>query len=649
MFRVGPESTWTTVLPVAFIIASLLSLALLPVVLSRRTRRMRQEITSIAEPARREANEIQMDLWGELDKVIAFQVTGQKHFADEYQQLVEQQRADYELLQKIGPQLGPEVASELTALTTSTREWHAGVASGGLLLQQLPAEVFLTRMFERHPAYETALAAAARLETAIQDSINDRLTRMRDVEQLNTSLTIILTLLALTSAMLVAGLGRQMRLLAGQAMQRRQESEREAADAKLARAAAEREERRAAFLATAGQEMASSLDYQHAVSTLARLVVPNLAFACCIDILEDDGALLRVAAAHSDPIRHDAMQQGLGRKSHDIPEAIARVMASRDAQIIGPNQSMLTFLGEQADEPRSLMAVPLVSRGQAFGAVTAAAPAGKVFAREDVALTAELARHASLAIDNARLYFESQQALRAREEVLAIVSHDLRNPLGATTLAASLLQLSENLNDEDREQLDLIDLSARRMRRLIEDLLDVTRLEGGKRLPIQPAPMDVRAVFQETFDLFNAQASSSKITLRYQLEGKLPEVEADRHRILQVLSNLIGNAMKFTPPGGEIVFQATAREKDLLFSVSDTGPGIPKENLSDIFNTYWQAKRTERLGAGLGLPIAKGVVEAHGGTIWAESEPGKGTRFYFTLPMAQAVASDAAAPTAAAT
>jgi signal transduction histidine kinase len=105
--------------------------------------------------------------------------------------------------------------------------------------------------------------------------------------------------------------------------------------------------------------------------------------------------------------------------------------------------------------------------------------------------------------------------------------------------------------------------------------------------------------------------------------------------VLQVLSNLVGNAMKFTPTGGTIALRADARNDHVVFTVADTGPGIPKENLGDIFNPYWQAKRAERMGAGLGLPIARGIVEAHGGRIWVESEPGKGTKFYFTLPIAK--------------
>jgi signal transduction histidine kinase len=121
--------------------------------------------------------------------------------------------------------------------------------------------------------------------------------------------------------------------------------------------------------------------------------------------------------------------------------------------------------------------------------------------------------------------------------------------------------------------------------------------------------------------------------MEYDAGEPLPPVRADRHRVMQVLSNLIGNSLKFTPPGGRITVSAKPQDAQVLFTIADTGPGIPREHLSDIFSPYWQAKRTERMGAGLGLPIAKGIVEAHGGRIWVESEPGRGTQFYFTLPV----------------
>ncbi|HKB78267.1 MAG TPA: HAMP domain-containing sensor histidine kinase, partial [Thermoanaerobaculia bacterium] len=250
---------------------------------------------------------------------------------------------------------------------------------------------------------------------------------------------------------------------------------------------------------------------------------------------------------------------------------------------------------------------------------------------------AELARNGSLAIDNARLYFDSQQAVRSREEVLAVVSHDLRNPLNAVSLAASLLRSSDTISAEEREQLEIMAVSVERMRRLVEDLLDVTRLEGGKRLPLERSRLDAEALLRETYELFKVQTEAAGIELRHEVPRNLPQLWGDRHRILQVLSNLVGNAMKFTPAGGSITIRAAQHGGMLQLSVSDTGSGIPQEHLKDIFNTYWQAKRTERLGAGLGLPIAKGVVEAHGGRIWVESNPERGATFHFTIPVAVGV------------
>ena len=565
--------------PVIFVIASLLALAVLPVIVGAHTAKMRDQITRIAEPSRAAANEIQAGLSAELDKVIAFQVTGESQYRNDYRTILDQQVRDYAELRTLGPQLGEDVDRDLNRLIAASQRWHAGVTNGEFLQRQVPSEIFMTRLFERHPAYEQALRAAADLENAIQAAASDRLGKIRNAERLNMALTIFLTALALTSALLVAGLGRQTRLLAREAVRRRHEAEREAGEAKIARAAAEREERRAAFLASAMQELTSSLDVDRTVKTLEQLFAPNLAESCSIE---------------------------LGEAAADRP----------------------------AEQRPSTIVIPLISRGQRLGAVTLTAKEGHVFTRDDRQLAEELARHGSLAIDNARLYARSQQAVRAREEVMAIVSHDLRNPLNSITLAASLLHTSEQLSGEDREQLEVLELSAKRMKRLIEDLLDVTRLEGGKRLPIEPVALDVAPLLTETHELFKAQAASQSVTLQFHGADGLPPVYADHHRVMQVLSNLVGNALKFTPAGGMISLRAEPRDGTVMFTVADTGPGIPEENLKDIFNPYWQGKRAERLGAGLGLPIAKGIVESHGGEIWVDSEPGTGTKFYFTLPIA---------------
>jgi signal transduction histidine kinase len=633
IWRVGPESTWTTILPVVFIIVSLVSLVVLPIVVSNHTARMREEITNVAEPARRAANEAQLDLASELDKVIAYQVTGQQQYLDDHAKLLARETRDYRILKSLSPKLGPSVDRSLHVLTSQMDLWHREIAAAEFLARQMPSEVFTTRLFERHAAYEHALRAAATVEIAIQEAIDERLVRIRDAERLNVSLTLILTLLALTSALLVAGLGRQTRLLAAEAVRRRQEAEREAADARAAREAAEGEERRAAFLALAGQELAASLDLEHAVGTLARLFVPNLAEMCAVDLVESDGEVRRAAVAHRDETLEREMLPLVGTTLTNIPEAIVRSMQDRVPRVM--NGDIVKFIAPTLAQERSTLALPLITRGQAVGMVLLVAPEGKVFTRDDVSVASELARQGALSTDNARLYTESQQAVRAREEVLAIVSHDLRNPLNAITLSSGLLQTTETISGDELEQLEIIDLSAKRMRRLIEDLLDVTRLEGGKRLPVVIAPVEVSALVGDAHDLFKAEAAMKSIVLEIDVDDRLPPVSADRHRMMQVFSNLVGNAMKFTPAKGTIRVKAEREDGHVRFTVSDSGPGIPQEHLQDIFKQYWQAKRTERMGAGLGLPIAKGIVEAHGGTIWAESEPGRGTTFHFTLPLAE--------------
>jgi len=264
-------------------------------------------------------------------------------------------------------------------------------------------------------------------------------------------------------------------------------------------------------------------------------------------------------------------------------------MSEREVKAIGASSPLLRYLtGSDADEPRSLLVVPLVSRGEILGIVTAAAPVGQVFTRGDASLAAELARHGSLAIDNARLYLESQQALRAREEcwpssrtICAIRSMPSPSPLRCSRLRRA----SRRRSRAARHHRSL------RAANAASDRGSPRRdaLEGGKRLPIDPAAVEVGPLLSETYELFKAQAATSGISLQYEAAEKLPPVYADRHRILQVLSNLIGNAMKFTPSGGTIRFGAETRDSDVLFTVSDSGPGIPQEHLGDIFNPYWQA------------------------------------------------------------
>jgi signal transduction histidine kinase len=230
----------------------------------------------------------------------------------------------------------------------------------------------------------------------------------------------------------------------------------------------------------------------------------------------------------------------------------------------------------------------------------------------------------------AKMYEHERQAVDAREEVLKIVSHDLRNPLNTISMSASLM-LDIPLPDAQRaKQLHTIKRAGERMNRLIQDLLDVAKVEAG-RLGITPKPVSVAALLSEAEEMLRPLATERALTLEVIASDGLPTITVDVGRVLQLLSNLVGNAIKFTPAGGRITIRAEATDASVQFSVADTGKGIPAEQLESVFGRLWQGDPNDRRGIGLGLAISKGIVEAHSGRIWLESELGTGTTFHFTL------------------
>ncbi|MHB8872562.1 MAG: ATP-binding protein [Myxococcaceae bacterium] len=224
----------------------------------------------------------------------------------------------------------------------------------------------------------------------------------------------------------------------------------------------------------------------------------------------------------------------------------------------------------------------------------------------------------------------AKRALATRDEVLGIVAHDLRNPLNAISMKAGLWRKKAESPDT-RAAAAAIEGLAMRTEYLIKDLLDATTIEVG-RLAVNRAPCAVEGLVRETIELFESAAAQKGVELR------VPETEpgwgvlADRVRIVQVLSNLVGNALKFTPAGGRVTLVAARRGDQVRFEVSDTGRGIPREQLPHVFERFWKADSDGRRGAGLGLYIARGIIEAHGAHLQLESEPGRGSAFSFMLP-----------------
>lgn len=316
-----------------------------------------------------------------------------------------------------------------------------------------------------------------------------------------------------------------------------------------------------------------------------------------------------------------------------INNAVPVILASMESF----GQEMAPYLADTCNDCEVLV-TPLVAEHETLGALVLlnSRSSGRHFRDGDVVRARTLGDLTSLALRRVRLMEQERSAkeraeiaVRVRDETLGIVSHDLRNPLTKIALSAELLAAVPP--EEQTELVATIQASARQMQRLIQDLLDVARLETGKltvaRDTIDPEPL-VRQMCDSNVRI--AQQKQQRIVCS--IDGPLPPVCGDHDRLVQVFGNLLGNAMKFTPERGVVTVEAHRHEKFVEFVVRDTGPGIAEPDLTKLFTPYFQAKKTAHLGAGLGLAIVRGIVEAHGGEVWAENAPEGGAVFRFTIP-----------------
>jgi signal transduction histidine kinase len=284
---------------------------------------------------------------------------------------------------------------------------------------------------------------------------------------------------------------------------------------------------------------------------------------------------------------------------------------------------------------QSGMVIPLLRDGQIIAAIIlVSCSSSRIYGTEDLYIAEELARRAAASIANARLYFLARRAIKSREDVLAVVSHDLKNPVMVIGLVARMLRQSGELEmAQVAEYSNKIERAVDKMLELISEISDTSKMENGT-FTVAPQAETLKNLIVPAIEGMRPLAEAKQQPMEYNIESNLPEVAADGPRVGQVLSNLLSNSIKFTRKGGRIVVSARQRDNTILISVTDEGPGIPSEHLSKVFDWYWQAEETKRLGQGLGLAIAKGIVEAHGGKIWVDSELGKGSSFCFTLPLA---------------
>jgi PAS domain S-box-containing protein len=416
---------------------------------------------------------------------------------------------------------------------------------------------------------------------------------------------------------------------------------------RTAREAADHARRQARFLAEAGTVLSASLDDEATLKAVAELSVPALADWCAVDIVGDRGVLRRLAIAHVDPGKvelvwilrdryeadpnapggvHEVIRTGKPAFTARIPAEVLE--AARDDE----HRRIIKELS-----PTSYMCVPMIAQGRAFGAITfVSAESGREYNDGDLRFARELASRASLAVENARSYARASEASRLKDEFLATLSHELRTPLNAVLGYARMLRVGTIAADRTKSALDVIERNATALKKIIEDVLDVSRIVAG-RLRLNVEPVDLPAIIHESCATVMPAADAKGVRVEAIVDPLTTPVSGDAGRLQQIVWNLLSNAIKFTPRGGKVQLRLSRVNSHVEITVSDTGRGIAPDFLPYVFERFRQGDATfarDQGGLGLGLAIAKQLTELHGGTVSASSEgSGKGATFTVTLPL----------------
>jgi signal transduction histidine kinase len=405
-----------------------------------------------------------------------------------------------------------------------------------------------------------------------------------------------------------------------------------------ARAAADAAAHRWAALARMNTLLVRSPDYEDTVNAILEGVVPYLADWAILDLADEHGSIERRVGRHASPSRSDELDALIasppGAKLGDsrIGEGILIPALTQDAseeiEYLSDRQALLGL------DTQSVALMPLEAGGRGLGVLAlGTAGSGQKYNPDDLALFRSVAQQAALALSSSELYREAKQARLEREEVLAIVSHDLKNPLHIVGFAAAILGSPDISEERKRTQVAVIGRAVTQMNELIERLLDAARIDSG-RFHVEPAPEPLDALVAEAMRRAEPVAAEGGVRLEGPgLTGVT--VLADRDRMLQVFANLVDNAVSFSPREGSVQVDLEPGPESVRVQVRDHGPGMDEEMQRHIFDRFWQARKSGQAGSGLGLSIARGIVVAHGGRLDVDSAPGRGSTFYFTIPLAE--------------
>lgn len=401
------------------------------------------------------------------------------------------------------------------------------------------------------------------------------------------------------------------------------------------------------FLAEASRSLASLVDYKSTLQKVAHLAVPDFADWCTVDMVGADGLLERMTVTHKDPAKVQLAEE-LSRRYPPDPNASQGAMSvlrtGKSELAVGISDSMLEEAARDDDHLRilrelklhSYISVPLKAKQATLGVITfVSGESGRVYGPDDLAMAEDLARRAAIAIENARLYQQVREADRRKDEFLAMLAHELRNPLAPIRSGLDILTMD---TDRDPETVRLMQEQVEHMVRLVDDLLDVSRIMQGK-VELRREPVELAVLVKRSVEVVRPRIEGHQQELVVSLPEHPIWLDADPVRLVQVIENLLNNASKYMDAGGQIDLTADLQDAGVVISVRDTGIGIERELLPSVFELFTQSSRSldrAQGGLGIGLTLVKRLVQLHNGTVSASSDgPGCGSTFVVRLPATQ--------------
>jgi signal transduction histidine kinase len=562
---------WLTWVPLGLVLLSLVSLLVVPRVVTARIDDQQLRVANYIIPARTLLGRIQLDLATQMAAARGYLLTRDARFRREFEIAAANEEKHFQQLEPLAEVIGPDVLEIEKRLHSAKIAWTdvmPATPSGRLTADQSREGL------DRNSLFQDIIHQASNLDEALAAHERDSRANIDRLMQLQDLLVTALGMLGLGAAAAVAWLAVRSRRLG---------------------------------------------------AVLARRV-------------QQERALREVARALSGALTANAVAALVVRHATESTRAAGGTLE----RVEGEQTRVVAAVGSAAAAGGITLATPLRDESQALGSlVLVRAPGQRGFDQDDELQARALGDLASAALGRVLLTEEldrqrraAENAVRARDEVLAIVSHDLRNPLNAIVVGAQALLSVDVPRDQREPMLHIIRRNAARMERLIQDLLDASRIQGGRRLRMEPTALALQPALEEACQALAVRTKATMQTVACQVPSGLPPVRADRDRLMQVLGNLLDNALRYTPEGGTVAVRARPEGRSVRVEVSDTGPGIPERHVAHLFEPFYQARQAGRNTAGLGLAIARGIVEAHGGDIGVDTAEGRGSTFWFTLPVA---------------